>query len=199
MKIIQSLNYQQVAEKMGNISGTFNASKALFKPSLIKPQLTYSNFNELPIPLNNKIKAIVLDKDNCIAYPHETHIWEAYTDQWEKLKRVYPGKALLIVSNTAGSNDDKALKGSKIIETNTGVHVLRHSTKKPGCHQEIMQYFRDNKIAGKPDEIAVIGDRLFTDIMMANLMNSCGIWLKYGVVKSNNPLMMFERFLSRFF
>lgn len=183
---------------MGNLSGTFNALKVLFKPSLVKPRLTYSNFNELPIPLDNKIKAIVLDKDNCIAYPHDTDIWESYTVQWEKLKTVYPGKALLIVSNTAGSNDDKDLKSSKIIEEKTGVHVLRHHTKKPGCHQEILQYFRDNKITDNPEEIAVVGDRLFTDVMMANLMNSCSVWLKYGVVKSNNPLMIFERFLSRF-
>ena len=184
---------------MGNLSGTFNALRILFKPSLIKPNLIYDTFNDMPIPLNDKIKAIVIDKDNCISYPHQNHVWGPYNDQWEKLKKHYPGKAILIVSNTAGSNSDRDLKEAKLLEKNTGVTVFRHSIKKPGCHQEIYDYFVENKIVERSDEIAVIGDRLFTDIMMSNLMNSCGIWFKSGVKKSNNPLMIFERFLSRFF
>lgn len=184
---------------MGNISGTFYAFRALFNPPLIRPSFTFNTFNDIPIPLNANIKAVVLDKDNCISYPHETHIWEPYNFQWEKLKKHYPGKALLIVSNTAGSKDDPDLKDARIIETNTGVHVLTHSVKKPGCYADIFKYFHDRQIVGRPEEIAVIGDRLFTDVMMANLMNSCSIWLKYGVRKSKNPLMIFERFMSRFF
>lgn len=184
---------------MGNLSGTFNALKILYNPSLIKPKFIYNTFNDIPIPLNNKIKAIVLDKDNCISYPHQNRIWEPYNVQWTKLKQHYPGKAILVVSNTAGSNDDYGLEESQVFEDNTGITVLKHSTKKPGCHQDIYNYFVENNIVERSDEIAVIGDRLFTDIMMSNLMNSCGIWLRYGVRKSNNPLMILERFLSRFF
>lgn len=184
---------------MGNLSGTINALKILYNPSLIRPKLIYQTFNDIPFPLNPKIKAIVLDKDNCISYPHKTYIWEPYTDQWEKLKKYYPGKALLIVSNTAGSDDDFELNDSQNIEQRTGVHVLQHSTKKPGCYGEILKYFHDNKIVNSADEIVVIGDRLFTDIMMANLMGASGIWLKQGVSKSANPMMMFERFISRLF
>lgn len=31
-------------------------------------------------------------------------------------------------------------------------------------------------------QIAVVGDRLFTDVVMANLMGSHGVWIKDGVV-----------------
>ena len=31
-------------------------------------------------------------------------------------------------------------------------------------------------------QIAVVGDRLFTDVMMANLMGSHGVWIKDGVI-----------------
>lgn len=184
---------------MSNLSGAFNAFKTLYKPSLIKPSSIYNTFNDIPIPLNDKIKAIVVDKDNCISYPHQNHIWGPYNDQWAKLKRYYPGKAILIVSNTAGSKSDHSLKEAKLLGEKTGVTVFRHLVKKPGCHQEIYDYFVENKIVERPGEVAVIGDRLFTDIMMSNMMGSHGIWLKYGVKKSNNPLMIFERFLSLFF
>jgi phosphatidylglycerophosphatase GEP4 len=37
-----------------------------------------------------------------------------------------------------------------------------------------------------PDQIAVVGDRLFTDVMMANLMGSWGVWIRHGVVEEKN-------------
>lgn len=33
------------------------------------PQLTVPTFNDLPLPINSNIKAVVLDKDNCFAIP----------------------------------------------------------------------------------------------------------------------------------
>lgn len=70
--------------------------------------------------------------------------------------------------------------------------VLRHSTKKPGCHHEIMSYFRQLGI-NNANEIAVIGDRLLTDIVMANTMGSWGVWISEGVVLSRSILPSFER------
>ena len=32
-----------------------------------------------------------------------------------------------------------------------------------------------------PSQIAVVGDRLLTDVMMANMMGSYGFWIKDGV------------------
>ena len=37
-----------------------------------------------------------------------------------------------------------------------------------------------------PSQIAVVGDRLFTDVMMANMMGSYGIWVKDGVVPNTS-------------
>lgn len=34
-----------------------------------------------------------------------------------------------------------------------------------------------------PSQIAVVGDRLMTDIMMANMMGSHGFWIRDGVVE----------------
>ena len=70
------------------------------------------------------------------------------------------------------------------VEASTGVSVLPHSTKKPGCGSEIMEYFRKHPEVGvtRPEQVAVVGDRLTTDVMMANLMGGYAIWVKDGVV-----------------
>lgn len=46
-----------------------------------------------------------------------------------------------------------------------------------------MAYFRAHPDSGvsRPDQIAVVGDRLSTDIMMANMMGSYGFWVRDGV------------------
>ncbi|AQZ11829.1 GEP4 (YHR100C) [Zygosaccharomyces parabailii] len=178
-----------------NISGTFNALRLLYNPRLCMPQLAVSTFNDIPIPISPNIKAVVLDKDNCFAFPHENQVWHAYTEKWAKLKKAYPGAALLVVSNTAGSSDDKEHKQAQSIEKELGVCVLRHDVKKPGCGQEIMDHFQKNKIVESPEQVAIVGDRLFTDIMMANLMGSYGVWITDGVKLSSNPLVKFEKAL----
>lgn len=46
-----------------------------------------------------------------------------------------------------------------------------------------MAYFKAHPDAGvtRPDQIAIVGDRLSTDIMMANMMGSYGVWVRDGV------------------
>lgn len=62
--------------------------------------------------------------------------------------------------------------------------MLPHNDKKPGCGAEIMEYFRNHPETGvtRPDQIAIVGDRLTTDVLMANLMGSYAVWVKDGVV-----------------
>lgn len=70
-----------------NLSASFNVVKILFKPGICLPHHTVPNFGELPIPLdkvlkregrNVDIKAVVLDKDDCFAYPEENDVFETY-------------------------------------------------------------------------------------------------------------------------
>lgn len=98
---------------------------------------------------------------------------------------------------------DKNQAEAAVLEKNTGVKVLRHSTKvryvpfpplrtvnsykqqKPGCKEEVFEYFRKHPDSGvtSPNQIAIVGDRLFTDVMMANLMGSYGFWVKDGIIE----------------
>ena len=105
--------------------------------------------------------------------------------RFDALRAAYPGRRLLIVSNTAGAKSyDVDGKLASEVEKATGVTVLPHRVKKPGCGDEIMSYFRAHPETGvtNPAHIAVVGDRLATDMMLANMMGSWGIWVKDGVV-----------------
>lgn len=70
------------------------------------------------------IRAVVIDKDNCFAAPHGTDVWPPYKvhpysrilrrfltrqQRWNTLREQFPGKRLLIVSNSAGTRDDTKL------------------------------------------------------------------------------------------
>lgn len=70
----------------------------------------------------------------------------------------------MIVSNSAGTRDDIGGQEADLLEEATGVKVFRHSTKKPGCGSQILDYFKNESSTGvtRADQIAVIGDRLST-------------------------------------
>lgn len=109
------------------------------------------------------------------------NLWQ---ERFEALKEAYPGRRLLIVSNTAGATFDKNGKQAEAVAKETGIHVLPHNDKKPGCGAEVMEYFRNHPETGvaSPSHVAIVGDRLTTDIMMANMMGSWGFWVRDGVV-----------------
>lgn len=100
---------------------------------------------------------------------------------------MFPGARVLIVSNSAGTQDDPEGKEATLLEQATGVNVFKHSTKKPGCGPDVFRHLQNiPKIRVEhPGQIAVVGDRLFTDIIMASTMGSWSIWIEDGVVKNN--------------
>lgn len=181
-----------------NVSGTFNVFRLLIQPTLCLPHHTVSSFDQIPFPLSAAfasshverkpdIRAVVLDKDNCFATPKHNDVFPAYRSRFDSLRKEFPGSKLLIVSNSSGTSSDKAHAEADLLERNTGVTVLRHGVKKPGCHAEIMDYFRQAPESGvtKESQVAIVGDRLFTDMLMANMMGSYGLWIKDGVVEDH--------------
>ncbi|KAI0139385.1 HAD-superfamily phosphatase [Hypoxylon sp. NC0597] len=191
-----------------NFSGTVNVFKLLAKPSLCLPHATVSTFNEIPSPLGKAfesrgkkvdIRAVVLDKDDCFAYPDTNEVYPAYTERFHQLQKEYPGRRLLIVSNTAGATTyDRDGRLAKELESVTGVPVLAHRVKKPGCGDEIMAHFKAHPEVGvtHPSQIVIVGDRLLTDMMLANMMGSWGLWIKDGV-KPLNEKSLFSRIEQR--
>lgn len=191
-----------------NLSGTLNILRLFSNPTLCLPHHTVSSFDKIPVPLSEAfntakgekkpdIRAVVLDKDNCFAVPHANEIYPTYQTKFDELRKAYPGSKLLIVSNTAGTGADPGHKEADLLERNTGVKVLQHATKKPGCHAEIMDYFRSkpDSMVTKPEQVAIVGDRLFTDVMMANMMGAHGLWVRDGVVGDQNIVSLAHTYL----
>ena len=70
-----------------NLYGSLNSAKLLLKPGLCLPHHIAPTFNDLPIPLDAalqregrraNIRAVVLDKDDCFAYPDAKEVYPAY-------------------------------------------------------------------------------------------------------------------------
>lgn len=186
-----------------NSSGIFNAFRLITQPHLCLPHSTMATFDKIPIPVSKAliqanggkepdIKAIVLDKDNCFAKPKENTVYPPYKYHFEALRQRYPGKHLLIVSNSAGTLSDPGGKEASLLDEATGIEVFRHAMKKPGCGKEVLDYLRADKQLGitHAGQIAFVGDRLFTDIMMANMCGAWGIWIKDGVVRNDGMVSL---------
>ena len=109
-------------------------------------------------------------------------------DKFQQLKEAYPGDRLLVVSNRVGTPGH--LEETLEVERTTGTKVLRHLAKKPGCTSQVLGHFRGlpETYSIKPNEIAVIGDRLLTDVMLANLLGACSFWIRDGVEIAIDPV-----------
>lgn len=198
--LLLTLQTNKITQRNMNISGTINALRILYNPSLFLPSVTVSTFNDLPVPLPggpvgsaDEIKVVLLDKDNCFAAPHTNEVWPAYREQWERLRAAYPGDRLLIVSNTSGSSSDPSGEQARKLEAATGVRVAQHGGKKPGCYPAILAQLQRDGLVESGRQVAVVGDRLFTDIAMANLMGGHGFWIRDGVVPHTSVFTGFEK------
>lgn len=117
--------------------------------------------------------------------------------KFKSLLEEYSPSNILIVSNSSGtSSQDPDGAAADRLERNTGVKVLRHAVRKPGCGQEIMDHFGDT--ISSPSQIAVIGDRLFTDVVMANRMGAYAIWIRRGTIQDHGLVTRLEYGLSNF-
>ncbi|MCJ1275126.1 hypothetical protein MMC21_002926 [Puttea exsequens] len=196
-----------------NVSATLNVLKLLARPSLCVPHLTVPTFDLVTLPVSKAlaranggerpdIRAVVLDKDNCFAESRTNKVFKQYREHFNILKQLYQGPQLLVVSNSAGTDGYDYQEQASRLEKNTGVKVFRHSTKKPGCSSDVFKHIchttRKNIYpVKKPSQIAVIGDRLFTDVIMANMMGAWSIWIEDGVVKDDGNLSRVEKRVSR--
>lgn len=104
---------------------------------------------------------------------------------------------------------------AKLLETRLNTKVLIHDTKvschvwtllvkrkrinlpqKPGCHDQVMDYLiKSDAKVDHPNQVVVIGDRLFTDVLMANNMGAHSIWVRHGTVQDSGLLSRMEKLL----
>ncbi|KAJ1826046.1 hypothetical protein LPJ56_002383 [Coemansia sp. RSA 2599] len=159
-----------------NLAGVRSAFALLRRPYLLLPHMAVPDIRSIPFDQlrQNGIKYMVFDKDNCLTAPYIDHIHPEFEVSWNRCKQVFSPENILIVSNSAGTADDACHEAAERVERALGVSVLRHATKKPGCGSDILVRLAD----ADPSKVAVVGDRLATDVMLANLNGMFSIWTK---------------------
>ena len=162
------------------------------RPSLLKPCISLQDLSHINITslVNHGIKGIILDKDNTITAPYALEVHPQVKRALVELKNCHSLK-LVILSNSAGTPDDKHFLEALAIEDSLGIHVLRHFGKKPEGLQETLDFFQM-----KPRELAVVGDRILTDIVFGNLHGMTTIHTQPLTTKNDNKLAMVARFFE---
>ncbi|KAF9577121.1 hypothetical protein BGW38_007873, partial [Lunasporangiospora selenospora] len=164
-----------------NPQGILQSFRVLISPRLMVPNLVVRDIRDINFEQLRRagIVAIAFDKDNCLTRPYGLELYPPFTDAWKRCKDVYKDR-VVVVSNSAGTKDDKDYKEADTIERSLKVHVLRHQEKKPGGGEELLSYLRSKDRDGdmdkesvslatiEPSQIAVVGDRALTDVVFGN-------------------------------
>ncbi|KAG0307762.1 hypothetical protein BGZ98_009834 [Dissophora globulifera] len=129
-------------------------------PNIVVRDIRDINFEQLH---KSGITAIAFDKDNCLTPPYGKDLYPPFEHAWKRCRDVYKDQ-VVIVSNSAGTQDDKDHQLAKAIEFSLQVQVLRHRQKKPAGGDELLNHFSGIR----PARIAFVGDRALTDIVFGN-------------------------------
>ncbi|KAL3490815.1 mitochondrial PGP phosphatase [Aspergillus germanicus] len=146
------------------------------------------------------IRALILDKDNTLCPAKTTSFPSKIYSKLHDLRNSPTSPfnintapdSILIVSNRAGSHPRYEDEAAEIEERLAGLRIpvfrLPESDKqgvavekKPFCGKEVLDWFRERGVVQRADEIAVVGDRLGTDVLMASEMGAWSVWCKDGV------------------
>ncbi|THV06197.1 HAD-superfamily phosphatase [Dendrothele bispora CBS 962.96] len=165
-----------------NVPGILVPFQLFINPRIIVPALSVKDIRQLNFHALKKAgyKGAVFDKDNCLTVPYKDALVPELESSWKECCEVFGEGNVLIVSNSAGSFQDAGGIQAEAINHHLGVPVLFHASMKPSypCIDTIRTYFGSLRHPIKDRELVIIGDRLFTDIVMANRMNSKG-WTEY--------------------
>lgn len=109
--------------------------------------------------------------DNTLTRPFDNALYTEFQESFALLKRNFD---CVIVSNSAGlvSYDPTRAMAIKV-EKQLGIPVMFHNYRKPLGSKELLNHFNYSS-----DQIAVVGDRYFTDVLYANIGGMKSILVK---------------------
>lgn len=150
-----------------NLPAVLAVGKVLTHPSKLCPKGRVVKLDETDIEALQKlgIRAVLFDKDNTLTLPYCNEWYDERTKQFvSKCTKMFPGK-VAILSNSVGSSDDSSFLLAAETERSLGVPVVRHGRKKPECVDKVIEFLGGGI---KMNEICIVGDRLFTDVLFGN-------------------------------
>ncbi|KDQ20145.1 hypothetical protein BOTBODRAFT_170157 [Botryobasidium botryosum FD-172 SS1] len=195
---------------LSGLAQTLTLLRVFIQPSLIVPRVTVPSIRHLDF---HALKAAgyrgaVFDRDNCLTVPHEDRLVPELREAWRECKQVFGDGNVVIVSNSAGTAIDAAGIQAESLSHHLGVPVLFHDVGKPGCIPTIKRYFASLPPSStssdayavshvQMSELVVVGDRLLTDVLMANHMGALSVWTSGLWVKEAMGLRAVERVLLK--
>ncbi|KAH7928714.1 HAD-superfamily phosphatase [Leucogyrophana mollusca] len=157
-----------------NLPGILVPFQLLWNPRLVLPHVVVKDIRQIDFLALRKAgyRGAVFDKDNCLTIPHDDRAVPELQDAWKECRDAFGEGNILIVSNSAGTRFDDGEIQAESVSYHLGVPVLRHESLKPSysCISAIRTYFSSLCVPIKDDELIVVGDRIFTDVVMANRM-----------------------------
>ncbi|KAG6920038.1 hypothetical protein DXG01_010106 [Tephrocybe rancida] len=157
-----------------NIPGLLVPFQLLFCPRLVLPSIVVKDIRHIDFAALKAAgyRGAIFDKDNCITHPHKDTIVPEVQHAWDECRKTFGDGNILIVSNSAGTSLDPGGIQCESVSYNTGVPVLRHKSFKPAysCITVVRGYFSSLRFPIRDEELIVVGDRIFTDVIMANRM-----------------------------
>ncbi|KIP08684.1 hypothetical protein PHLGIDRAFT_29464 [Phlebiopsis gigantea 11061_1 CR5-6] len=157
-----------------NIPGTLVPLHLLVAPRLVIPSMVVRDIRQLDFYelRRSGYRGAVFDKDNCLTTPHKDQLVPDLKDAWRECREAFGECNVLIVSNSAGTRLDPGELQAESVTYYLSAPVLRHKVFKPSysCISSIRKYFTSLPTPIRDDELIIVGDRIFTDIVMANRM-----------------------------
>ncbi|KAE9400687.1 HAD-superfamily phosphatase [Gymnopus androsaceus JB14] len=168
-----------------NVPGILAPLQFLVNPRVIVPGLSVKDIRHLDFHALKRAgyRGAVFDKDNCLTLPGKDTLVPDIEEAWEECRQVFGEGNVLVVSNSAGTHIDAGGIQAESVRHHLKVPVLFHRSMKPAysCVKQIRSYFASLHDPVKDDELIVIGDRLFTDIVMANRLREKSWTERIGV------------------
>ena len=183
--------------------------KVVWQPALRVPRLHVESIANVPwekLKRERNIKAIVLDKDNTFTAPYDLKVHCSVRDAMDDMMQLFGPERIAVLSNSAGTRDDKDYVEAKVVEEAIGLKVIIHDEKKPGGGPDaVLNHFRATNLLGRGTEIkcehvAMVGDRVLTDVVYGNLNGMYTVLVDPITEKNDNfPAKMIRRMEHRFF
>ena len=182
-----------------NFDGIYYLAKLLRRPRFLLPHIYTENISKVNFRnlKESGIKGVIFDKDNTLTAPYIDEIHPLAKKGYEDAKSVFGSENLLILSNSAGTNDDLHHEDAKRVENRLGIHVLRHVHKKPSpkCLNEILEYYKEHlgQENIEANELLFVGDRILTDIAFGNLCGMATCFTKILTEEGDNRAAKYIR------
>ncbi|KAF8161356.1 mitochondrial PGP phosphatase-domain-containing protein [Crassisporium funariophilum] len=165
-----------------NVPGLLVPFQLLIHPRLVIPSLLVKDIRQIDFPALKRAgyRGAIFDKDNCLArpyhlygartFPHRDTLVPELQEAWKQCRETFGEGNILIVSNSAGTFTDAGGIQAKSVSHHLQVPVLLHASLKPSysCIKSIHTYFSSLRTPINDNELIIVGDRIFTDIVLAN-------------------------------